>query len=395
MCRQPYPPRVPDSPPPSTPPTPLLRRLAHWLGGLCGSFAVLLLAGWTLGHIVTDRFYLTQFLWWIPTVIMLPASLVLGLAWRLFAPGGAYTEKIDFTGSAGPPRRASNAQKLYLLACGVVAAYVLIEEWRLDNAVRISPRSPGVRLVAWNESWAPMKPSHDNLVALKGDIILIANPHYTFDAAGLRASMGPTTFSARGGILTVFSKFPILRHGFCPLGIAPEPHRPMYPRLNPDHIDNGEAMWLELDAPPLGGRVIAWCIDIPSDVWLDRERAMREARTAIDTFRGPVMVRQESGLDRPELMTGEAMGFPAPDIIMGDCNTPRGSYSLTLLHANMHHAFDDAGVGPQYTYPRLWPIIAIDQILLSPRLRASLYHSLDLGGARHRAQLAVLHSASK
>jgi hypothetical protein len=356
---------------------------------------VLLLAAWIFGHFVTDRFYLTQFLWWIPTVIMLPASLVLGLAWRLLAPGGAYAVKTDFTSAAGPRRPTSQTQKLYLLGCGAVVAYVLIAEWRLGNVLRRPPTSPGVRLVAWNESWAPMKPSHDNLVALKADIIFVANPHYTFDAAGVRASMGPTTYSARGGILTVFSKFPILRHGFCPLGIALEPNRPKYPILNPDHIDNGEAMWLELDVPALGGPVIAWCIDMPSDVWLDRERAFREARNAIDSFRGPVMVRQDSGMDRPEPMSGEVLGFPAPGIIMGDCNTPRGSYSLSLLHANMHHAFDDAGRGPDYTYPRQWPIIAIDQILLSPRLVASHYEILDLGGARHRAQLAVLHAASK
>lgn len=370
-------------------------RLARLSGQFCGVLAVLLLAGWTLGHIVTDRYYFTQFLWWIPTVISLPVSMVLGVAWRVLAPGGVHYARTDFTRDLGPRRRASRGQRLYLLACGMVGLYVVVEEWRLGNLFRAPPRDPGVRLVAWNESWSPMKPMHDNLVALNADIMFIANPHWTFDAAKVRASMGPTTYAARADILTVFSKYPILRHGYRPLGIAPEPNRPGYPPLNPNHIDNGQAMWLELDVPPLGGHVIVWCIDMPSDVWMDRERAFREARGAIDTFRGPIMVRQESGMDRPEPMSGEVLGFPDPDIIMGDCNTPRGSYSLSLLHANMHHAFDDAGVGADYSYPRETPLIAIDQILLGPRLRASTYEILDLGGARHRAQLAVLHAAPK
>lgn len=372
---------------------PWTTRLLRLGGHACGLLALLLLAGWTLGHVLTDRFYLTQFLWWIPTIILLPASVVLGLFWRILAPGGVAPGPTDFTSATKPRSVASRSQRLYLVACLLVVAYVLIEEWRLGNGLRVMKATRGVRLVAWNASWSPMKPSHDNLVALKPEVLFVANPHYTFDAARIRASMGETTFAARGGILTVFSTFPIRRYGFCELGISPEPNRPAYPPLSPDRIDTGEAMWLEVDIPALGGPIIMWCIDMPSDVWMDRRRAFLEARHAIDAFRGPVMRRLDSGLDQPE-PAAQSPGFPAPDIIMGDCNTPRGSFSIELLHANMHYAFDDAGGGPAYTYPRQWPIIAIDHILLNPTLRASRYDILDLGGARHRAQFALLHPRS-
>lgn len=356
---------------------------------------MVLLVLWTAGHLITDRFYLTQFLWWLPTPLVMLGCVAAGVTWRVLAPGRVLAVAPDFTSDAASTQKpaASRVQWLYAAALVVALLYVSLREWRLPNALRGTPPSGGVRVIAWNESWEPMKLSLDRLIELDGDIVLLANPHWTFDVAKYRASMGEPNFAARGGNLALFSKYPIRRSGYCDLKIAPERDRPDFPAQTKGPPDTGNALWVELDVPELGRSIVVWCIDMPSDPWLDRARAFREAQAAMDGFRGPVMERLSSGLDKPQPMAGKPIGFPDPDIIMGDCNTPRGSWSLTLLHPGMHHAFDDAGWGLEYTYPRTTPIIAIDQMLLNEHLVADEYRIFDMFGSRHRAQVAILRSA--
>lgn len=357
----------------------------------------MLLAAWTIGHVVTDRWYLTQFLWWLPTPLVLLSCIGAGVTWRVLAPGRVRQVKPDFTNAEGAAAKfaASRVQWLYVAAVVLTGVYVGATEWRLDNVFRApaAPSADGVRVVAWNESWEPMKPMFDRLVGLKADIMMMANPHWTFDVVKYRASMGEPNFSVRGGNLALFSRYPIRRSGYCDLRITPEPNRPDFPAQAKGPPDTGNAMWVELEVPEFGRPIVVWCIDMPSDPWLDRARAFREARAAIDAFRGPVMERLENGLDKPRPLDDRAIGFPDPDMILGDCNTPRGSWSLTLLHPGMHNAFDDAGYGPAYTYPRSYPIIAIDQMMLSEHLRADEYRIIDMHGSRHRAQFGLIHAA--
>lgn len=376
----------------------VVRRLGRLTGVLAGGAGVLLLALWTVGHVLTDRLYVTQFLWWLPTPVVLGACFVALVAWRLLAPklgGVGRAGRVDFTsdGAGGVGEGASRGQRLYAIALALVGVYVAFEEWRLEHLLRPMPPTGGVRVVCWNQSWEAMPPMFDRLVGLEADILMMANPHWTFDVAKYRASMGERSYAVRAGNLALFSKYPVRRSGYCSLKIMPEPNRPEFPAANAGPPDTGNALWVELDVPELGGRVILWCIDMPSDPWLDRARAFREARAAMEGFRGPVMRRLESGMDEAEPAASGAIGFPDPDIIMGDCNTPRGSWSLTLLHPGMRHAFDDAGVGPAYTYPQAAPIIAIDQMLLGPHLRAEEYRIVDMGGSRHRAQVARIRAA--
>src|SRR5437762_12952202 len=42
-----------------------------FLSGLCLALAWAGLAGWVVGEVVSDRFYLTQFLEWVPTLFVL------------------------------------------------------------------------------------------------------------------------------------------------------------------------------------------------------------------------------------------------------------------------------------------------------------------------------------
>ena len=115
---------------------------------------------------------------------------------------------------------------------------------------------------------------------------------------------------------------------------------------------------------------------------------MRLASDTLTAFPGPFWKRDEAGLDQRE--TDAKPGFPTPDLIVGDCNTPRGSASLAIVAGSMSQAFDQAGRGFEATWPRKTPIIAIDQAFVGPRLRAVGYDIVDLGAAQHRAEVIDL-----
>jgi endonuclease/exonuclease/phosphatase (EEP) superfamily protein YafD len=69
---------------------------------------------------------------------------------------------------------------------------------------------------------------------------------------------------------------------------------------------------------------------------------MRAARLAIDRWRSPAHRMQPPGEG--------ASDFPAPDLVAGDFNTPRGSGSLTILVGPMREAHTAAGFGPGNTW---------------------------------------------
>ena len=86
--------------------------------------------------------------------------------------------------------------------------------------------------------------------------------------------------------------------------------------------------------------------------------------------------------------TGTAtVGFPAPDIVVGDFNIPRSAGSLKALGRGYPSAFDQAGRGYMASYPRVRPIFHIDQTFVAPGLRVFDYRLPDIGAGAHRAQV--------
>ena len=75
-------------------------------------------------------------------------------------------------------------------------------------------------------------------------------------------------------------------------------------------------------------------------------------------------------------------------ILLGDFNTPRESALLAPLRADMSHAFEAAGRGFAETWPLPLPVLALDQIWTSRRLRAvHCEHGCSLR-SDHRAVIA-------
>ncbi len=75
-----------------------------------------------------------------------------------------------------------------------------------------------------------------------------------------------------------------------------------------------------------------------------------------------------------------------PDFVVGDFNAPRRSIALESMPKGYYHAYDRVGKGWGYTWPQPFPVLAIDQCILSDQIHPVSY---QLGGdwvSDHRMQ---------
>jgi endonuclease/exonuclease/phosphatase (EEP) superfamily protein YafD len=79
-----------------------------------------------------------------------------------------------------------------------------------------------------------------------------------------------------------------------------------------------------------------------------------------------------------------------PDLVLGDFNAPRRSRALARLPVGWRHAYDEAGTGWAATWPVPVPLLAIDQALVGPRLRAVGYRLAGTPWSDHRLQVIEL-----
>lgn len=362
----------------------VIRRSLSILGAVLWASTAILLAGWAFGRVVTDRFAWSQYLFWLPSVLTLPAcgvALGLGLALRTLGRRGA-----------GPRRRQSRVERRWMgVSWGFLAAataWVVVVEYRwLSPAPTASGRS--FRVMHWNATDSLGGEWDLSLADQKPDLLVI-NPasNQPWDRLLERCPHVGSPIWRFG--FTVLSRFRTLRTGYTSLSI--DPGLGFDPR-EPEHLirrsDSGRAMFLELDTrETLGRTLVVWCLDLPSDVSLSRRHVTEQAAHAIAEFRGPVQVLGGDGVYTQE--TPATKGFPAPDLIVGDMNIPRGSLSLNRLTGGCTAVYDQAGHGPFGTWPYARPLFHLDQMFIAPWLRAEDYRVIDLGGGTHRAQRADL-----
>ncbi len=366
----------------------MTKAILSFLAWTTAALSAALLGAWTLGRVVTDSWGWTQFLYWIPSplaVLMVFVGLATSTLTGLLARRRA-TEK--------PARAPAARTRLVLWACWLGSlAFMLLAEW---HGLRyVSPVTPGpgdtpFRVLSWNAEIDRLDDFEDRVMSQEPAVILVANAPRRADWQAVRLRFGVPTWTARGTRFTVVSKFRILRWGTTDLRITGS--RPRVAWWNGGgniYVDTGDAMFVELDTAAVAGHTtVIWGVDLPSDPSMIRPDVMRLASDTLTGYVGPVWRRDEAGLDQRD--TEAKPGFPAPDLIVGDCNTPRGSASLAIIAGSMSSAFDQAGRGFAATWPRKTPIIAIDQAFVGPRLRAVGYDVVDLGGAQHLAEIIDL-----
>ena len=85
-------------------------------------------------------------------------------------------------------------------------------------------------------------------------------------------------------------------------------------------------------------------------------------------------------------LSNEEAGAPAPDLVIGDFNIPRGSASLATLFPEYQNAFDTAGIGYGATFPAI-SLYHIDNTLHAPEVPVQQYFISDASLGPHRAQV--------
>lgn len=357
-------------------------------------------AAWLLSRVVGDINVAAQVLLWTPSWAYAMLALTLaGLSWCVAMASRPPETDPDAYADAVLRRPVARRERWIAAACAcVIALWMSVVEWRLVNAIAgpaPAARERTVRIANWNPCITFMDPFPAIAARWDADIALIANPPARVDWTLVRDAFGPARDAARAGRFAVVSRFPIRRWGWGDLrvrGSEPQVHR--WTGGGKVTIDTGQALWLEFETETaLGKPLVVWFIDMPSDPRVARARAFREAAIAAATWRGNAMERSNADAEAP--MTVEAYvarfgaeGFPKPDVIVGDFNTPRGAPSIrSLVPAEMRSAHAQAGYGAMGTWPRSSGVFGLDQAFTADWLAVTGYEVIDEGIAEHRAQV--------
>jgi len=364
----------------------MMRKLPGIFALLTAACSVGCFSLWLIGKLVSDRWYLTQYLSWMPTPAVLAAmavaSLGLAILARFNTPAGKGTMRVRWA--------------LWVLNAVVLAALLLEwKTWRYIAPVRAPEGMPTFRLMHWNPAVDFMDDFAQRVVAKKPQFIAITNrPAYT-DWVALQDQVGGTRSMARFGHLSLVSSCRITRWGGTKLGIKDARKRTtLWAGGGEVSQDQGQAFFAQLDTTATLGRPLTlWIIDIPSDPGLSRDTMFRQAAATLAAYTGRSYTRSVLNLDVEDDAATAKPGFPQPDIIVGDFNTPRGSASITHVTGGLRHAYDLAGRGWCPTWRRDYPLISIDQTFLAPWLNAAHYSGVDMGAGWHRAQITDLYPA--
>lgn len=353
---------------------------------------------WTIGRLVSDAWGYSQFVSWIPTwMLILPALVLTALALpaRRTRPDGR------------PARVVANVYRAVAAWAALSVLHFAFIEHRLHRAI-LGAGAPGpgaVRLFQWNAQL----PDSDALqggygaLALKHgrlpDVFFISTAQSadriddsseSLKAAGYHPALYPP--------FVIWSKYKVLHFDFLQFFMN-NPGGPTEPITDaqdrPGTVDASIRRparwrlirWYNTYAPmlgiparrfpqgeigyilpvtidtsePLGRPITIWFIDLPSDPFVFRRDIAEFARA-----------KCEQWVKETDPRTGKPR-LPLPDVIIGDTNIPRGSWSLGQLWGDMHHAYDDAGWGLCATWPRAFPLMHIDHTLLAPWLKATGY----------------------
>lgn len=352
---------------------------------------------WAIGQLAGDRTHLTQYLFWLPTYAVLAGGMLSLLAsWILAAIVGKGPDSKQ-TQSSHPVRMrfigATTRRVLLVMMCIVAGA--LVFEWKLWRGMRneVVPRGQvaagEVRVLHVNPAVSFFDGFATNVAGYSPDIVCITNRPGNTDWDTLRATVGGAGSMARFMHLTIVSKYPIVRWGGTKLGVTGAKKRTfVWYKGGEISQDQGEGLFVELDSnQELGFNMVVWMLDMPSDPQLARNKTFAQADKTLREFRGPTFARNKQRLDVEEAPDSFPPGFPMPDLIVGDLNTPRGSWSMTQVSRGLKHAHEIAGRGPAFTWERRLPFIAIDQAFASTRLDVKSYSTHDLGGGMHLAQV--------
>lgn len=388
-----------------------LTTASGFLAWLFSTTAWLGMAAWALGEVVSDRYVWSQWLEWIPTIFTLVGALACLAAASAAAAlrgalGNVSAASSGRSGGAGSSKPGCGSRVLLRsawLAWSAVLVYFFLTE---TPFYKPSPEAPAFnqdsfRIASWN-SGGEEAPGWDRaLGALNADILVVNGLRSSAKMPGLRPLLDSGVSAIFNERFLVISKRPIVRWGATSLAMARgDGLDPRQETGRRPWIDRGRALFfqfLSTDTPPMTRT--AWVIDLPSDLSLHRAEVTARAHEVISTFPGKAYILNAAGAWVPEpdsdaeQKSGAAtrptalLGFPTPDLITGDFNIPRGSWSLGVLTKGLTAAYDQAARRYCASWPRPYPFLHLDQTFLAPGLRAWSYALKEPGSAEHLVQV--------
>lgn len=399
---------------PSRGPLSTLASLVAWCALLA---AAGLLGAWLVGRIATDRLYATQFVFWVPSWLTLGAALLLTLSALL-----AQTLASALSASAGRPRRALRVPlarrlaRLTLVGVLLALAWMTIvdhRQWSRLVPTNVAPSSAqsalAFRLVHWNLEAPDSRDFDADLASLvpgpRPALVLLSG--YQSDAQIARSLDSWSDDArpyrlARAHRFSVASRWTVLRRELIALPSAPVPSSRIDAALQrawdalattigaaPRRLasaGSSSLLWaIELDTrEDLGRNLVVWFIDLTSDPASPRWASAQRARARLDDLAAtPSAGTQANAVPLLAL---------APDLIVGDFNTPRASASLDLLTGGLTHAFDQSGTGPSASWPRGFPLLHIDHTFVGPGARATGYALAKPPVSEHWLQVVDLRA---
>jgi hypothetical protein len=371
--------------------------LLRVLSAVPAILALLLMSAWLVGEVVSDRSWWTQFLEWTPLVLLVPVVCTLVAIGEF---GRRLIKRLRPSDPMLP--RLGRLVGASAFALGLLAVYFIHIDLGGLRLLGIGMHRPeGVtptRVLFWNSGAEERESWETNAINLHPDLCVFTSVTVSSRLVPLVESMtddpvNRPVWTLEHDRFTILSRAKIVRHGFTTLAIAKgsglDP-REQGPRR---YYDPGRAMYFELESSAFerpgddARNVIVWVVDLPSDLSLPRALVTEQAAQAIASYRGPeyVLDSQQRWVQAP----GELAGFPPADMIVGDFNIPRGSWSIGTITgmngAKLENAWNQAGRGYTATYPRQQPLLFIDQIYLKQPMRAVDFGSFSTGTGTHRA----------
>ncbi len=331
------------------------RRVLPILAKGTALLGILLLGAWITGRVLTDEHHWSQYLYWLPPIVMV------GGAWAMLVLSAIF---------AAMARRLGGLllrPVLLLLAIGCTI-HLVFGVWHLHRFITSDhTKAPNaIRAVHWNlggksidaQAWG------DRINELDADIVLIANPEWGEGRQALldqfthfapdewvrwvnysyRVNADPAHFRIEGHAV-IASRYPMTRTGMVRFGD--------YERqevMNRSSSSNGWVMFAEFDLDPDrtdDAPFVVWFVDLPSNPAAWKTEVMQVAQREINAWNGAGWAM---GRHVWEQRTFENESFPRPDLIIGDFNTPRGSASIEQIAPGYTDAFDAAGYGRGRSY---------------------------------------------
>ena len=365
-------------------------------GCLLIAAAVPLLLFWT-SVIVNDATLPLQFAAFVPKWIWVVAALPPFL--------GAMAAGPRTLPGYGKLRRRVGAGCAVVLALSV--GYVLLIDWRMLNALRGRPEGASLSIAHWNltmpdsERWEGSLPDAvgvgrgNNAGGAAPPVVYLLTSNQTnaaFDETLRKLRTDGNTWNVvRRGEFVVISVLPIVSTRLHRLQTVGTVRGTMEERQRWEDFYNrwavrigvgartfngdsaAEVFEVEVDATASLGKVVRfWLIDLPSDPMINRRAAAMAVREWLSVQRSV------------------ADGLRLPDVVIGDCNIPRGCRALDVVMEAagrpVRHAFDQVGWGLSASWPKAMPMLHIDHCFLTPGLRAMSYSLVKPPVADHWAQ---------